>query len=171
MEDPLEQAIRFLQPLQTLAARRIETHLMAFEIYSRKSKLVFHLENFFKAYKSHSVSDVPVCELNHRKANINILYFWRHSLFYVWFSGHELCKNSSKCLWIWHSGDLGSWYILIIKSTRCRDALISQNYFWNRTLRVSDRFSVHHQEYTQQYVYVIQVSITCMTYILLCVQC
>jgi hypothetical protein len=27
-----------------------------------------------------------------------------------------------------------------------RDALISQTYFWNRTLHVSDRFSVHHQE-------------------------
>jgi hypothetical protein len=27
-----------------------------------------------------------------------------------------------------------------------RDALISEIYFWNRTLRVSDSFSVHHQE-------------------------
>ena len=27
-----------------------------------------------------------------------------------------------------------------------RDALISQIYFWNRTVHVSDRFSVHHQE-------------------------
>jgi len=27
-----------------------------------------------------------------------------------------------------------------------RDALISQIYFWNRTLHVSDSFSVHHQE-------------------------
>ena len=27
-----------------------------------------------------------------------------------------------------------------------RDALISQSYFWNRTLHVSERFSVHHQE-------------------------
>lgn len=35
-EDPLEQAIKFLTPLQTLAANRIETHLMAFEIYCRK---------------------------------------------------------------------------------------------------------------------------------------
>lgn len=36
VEDPLEQAIKFLQPLQDLAANRIETHLMAFEIYIRK---------------------------------------------------------------------------------------------------------------------------------------
>jgi len=27
-----------------------------------------------------------------------------------------------------------------------RDALISQIYFWNRTLHVSESFSVHHQE-------------------------
>jgi hypothetical protein len=27
-----------------------------------------------------------------------------------------------------------------------RDALISQIYFWNRNLHVSDSFSVHHQE-------------------------
>jgi len=33
--------------------------------------------------------------------------------------------------------------ILIIKSTRCT---ISQIYFWNRTLHVSDSFSVHHHE-------------------------
>jgi hypothetical protein len=29
--------------------------------------------------------------------------------------------------------------------TNQRDALISQIYFWNRTLHVSDSFSVHHQ--------------------------
>ena len=33
--------------------------------------------------------------------------------------------------------------ILIIKPTRCTN---SQIYFWNRTLHVLDRFSVHHQE-------------------------
>ena len=39
-------------------------------------------------------------------------------------------------------------YILIINQ---RDALISQIYFWNRTLHVSDRFSVHHQECSTVY--------------------
>ena len=34
--------------------------------------------------------------------------------------------------------------ILIIKPTRC--TLISQIHFWNRTLHVSDSFSVHRQE-------------------------
>lgn len=47
-EDPIEQAIRFLQPLQTLAADRIETHLMAFEIYSRKSNNILFVCTFRK---------------------------------------------------------------------------------------------------------------------------
>ena len=32
-----------------------------------------------------------------------------------------------------------------------RDAPISQIYFWNKTLHVSDRFSVHHQESSTVY--------------------
>ena len=32
-----------------------------------------------------------------------------------------------------------------------RDSLISQIYFWSGTLRVSDRFSVHHQESSTVY--------------------
>ena len=67
-----------------------------------------------------------------------------------------------------------------------RDALISQIYFWNRTLQVSDKFSVHHQEsstvYTAMDIYRTgyvdcllagarkqAVSITCMTYTFCCV--
>jgi len=40
-------------------------------------------------------------------------------------------------------------YIVIYsynKTSIQRDALISQIYFWNRALNVSDRFSVHHQK-------------------------
>jgi hypothetical protein len=48
---------------------------MAFEIYSRKSKIDFYLQISFKLYDNHSVSDVPECELNHQKANITILFF------------------------------------------------------------------------------------------------
>ncbi|XP_021921267.1 N-alpha-acetyltransferase 15, NatA auxiliary subunit isoform X1 [Zootermopsis nevadensis] len=51
VEDPLEQAIRFLQPLQTLAGRRIETHLMAFEIYSRKKKPLLMLQSIKRAHR------------------------------------------------------------------------------------------------------------------------
>jgi hypothetical protein len=38
--------------------------------------------------------------------------------------------------------------ILVINQ---RDVLISQTYFWNRTLRVSDRSSVHNQESSTVY--------------------
>lgn len=45
--DPLDQAIKFLKPLQTLAAQHIETHLMAFEIYFRKGLFTFFLSVYF----------------------------------------------------------------------------------------------------------------------------
>lgn len=51
VEDPLEQAIKFLHPLQTLAANRIDTHLMAFEIYSRKKKPLLMLQSIKRAYR------------------------------------------------------------------------------------------------------------------------
>jgi len=50
------------------------------------------------------------------------------------------------------------------------DALISQIYFWNKTLHVSDSSSVHHQQFFTVHtavVYVIQIAScqqTCMTY-------
>lgn len=50
-EDPLGEALKFLKPLQELAADRIETHLMGFELYIRKSKFscsfVFLWVSFF----------------------------------------------------------------------------------------------------------------------------
>ncbi|CAK1589028.1 unnamed protein product [Parnassius mnemosyne] len=50
-EDPLEQAIKFLLPLRTLAADRIETHLMAFEIYFRKEKPLLMLQSLKRAWR------------------------------------------------------------------------------------------------------------------------
>lgn len=38
-ENALDEAARFLMPLQQLASDRIETHICAYEIYSRKGKL------------------------------------------------------------------------------------------------------------------------------------
>ncbi|KAG8180877.1 hypothetical protein JTE90_015802 [Oedothorax gibbosus] len=49
-EDPLGQAIRFLRPLQTLASERLETHLLAFEIYCRKDKLLLMLQSIKRAW-------------------------------------------------------------------------------------------------------------------------
>ncbi|XP_063988506.1 N-alpha-acetyltransferase 15, NatA auxiliary subunit isoform X2 [Diachasmimorpha longicaudata] len=51
VEDPLEQAIKFLQPLQNLAADRIETHLMAFEIYYRKGRTLLMLQSIKRAHR------------------------------------------------------------------------------------------------------------------------
>lgn len=50
-EDPLEKAIDFLRPLQQLAKDNIETHLMAFEIYFRKNKLLLMLQSIKRARK------------------------------------------------------------------------------------------------------------------------
>ena len=37
-ERPLDEAKRFLKPLQLLASDRIDTHVFAYEIYSRKGR-------------------------------------------------------------------------------------------------------------------------------------
>ncbi|KAG5890003.1 hypothetical protein JTB14_032626 [Gonioctena quinquepunctata] len=49
--DKLARAIKFLQPLQTLAKDRIETHLMAFEVYYRKKKALLMLQSLKRAHK------------------------------------------------------------------------------------------------------------------------
>lgn len=50
-DKPLEKAIRFLTPLKTLATRRIETHLLAFEVYRRKDKPMLMLQSVKRAQK------------------------------------------------------------------------------------------------------------------------
>jgi len=50
------------------------------------------------------------------------------------------------------------------------DTLISQIYFWNKTLHISDSSSVHHQQFFTAHTAMVYVScqhvvsITCMTY-------
>ncbi|KAL1129943.1 hypothetical protein AAG570_012887 [Ranatra chinensis] len=41
--DPLEQAIKFLQPLQRLCSDKIETHILAYDIYSRKGARMMYM--------------------------------------------------------------------------------------------------------------------------------
>ncbi|KAG9324170.1 hypothetical protein KVV02_007399 [Mortierella alpina] len=48
-EDPLGEALKFLKPLQELASERIETHLMGFEIYIRKNRLLLALKALLKS--------------------------------------------------------------------------------------------------------------------------
>lgn len=49
-EDPLTKAIEFLKPLQQLSSGLIETHLLTFEIYYRKNKLLIMLQALKRAY-------------------------------------------------------------------------------------------------------------------------
>jgi len=48
-EDPLAEALKFLQPLQMLAGKRLDTHLAAFEIYYRKRKPLLMLQSIKRA--------------------------------------------------------------------------------------------------------------------------
>lgn len=50
-DDPLERAAEFLRPLQLLAKDCIETHLMAFEIYYRKGKVLLMLQALKRAHR------------------------------------------------------------------------------------------------------------------------
>lgn len=50
-KDALKEAERFLKPLQMFASNRIETHLLAFEIYYRKNKLLLMLQSLKRAVR------------------------------------------------------------------------------------------------------------------------
>lgn len=50
-EDALGEAVKFLKPLQLLARERIETHLLAFEIYHRKGKIMLMLQSLKRAVR------------------------------------------------------------------------------------------------------------------------
>lgn len=71
VDDPLDQAVKFLQPLQTLCSDLLETHLMAYEIYSRKGRAVrvtilIHVEPHHRALHLYalccSVSYTNICQ-------------------------------------------------------------------------------------------------------------
>uniref|UniRef100_A0A8D0PWA3 N-alpha-acetyltransferase 16, NatA auxiliary subunit n=1 Tax=Sus scrofa TaxID=9823 RepID=A0A8D0PWA3_PIG len=50
IENPLEEAIKFLIPLKNLVADNIDTHLLAFEIYFRKGKFLLMLQSVKRAF-------------------------------------------------------------------------------------------------------------------------
>lgn len=50
-ENPLEEAIKFLKPLQILSKDQLDTHLLAFEIYYRKGKIMLMLQSLKRAVK------------------------------------------------------------------------------------------------------------------------
>uniref|UniRef100_A0A7N8XPU8 N-alpha-acetyltransferase 15, NatA auxiliary subunit a n=1 Tax=Mastacembelus armatus TaxID=205130 RepID=A0A7N8XPU8_9TELE len=49
VENPLEEAVKFLIPLKNLVRNKIETHLLAFEIYFRKEKYLLMLQSVKRA--------------------------------------------------------------------------------------------------------------------------
>ncbi|XP_064480526.1 N-alpha-acetyltransferase 15, NatA auxiliary subunit-like [Ornithodoros turicata] len=51
VENPLEQAIQFLRPLQQLSPERLDTHLLAFEIYHRKGRPLLMLQSLKRAFR------------------------------------------------------------------------------------------------------------------------
>lgn len=65
-DDPLGQAIRFLRPLQSLASENIDTHLLAFEIYIRKDKLLLMLQSIKRAW---------LIDPKHHKLHSNLIRF------------------------------------------------------------------------------------------------
>lgn len=50
VESPLEEAVKFLTPLKNLVKNKIETHLLAFEIYLRKEKYLLMLQSVKRAH-------------------------------------------------------------------------------------------------------------------------
>ncbi|ESO94634.1 hypothetical protein LOTGIDRAFT_176715, partial [Lottia gigantea] len=50
-DNPLECAIKFLKPLQLLNPNLIGTHVVAYEIYSRKGKLLLMLQSVKRGYQ------------------------------------------------------------------------------------------------------------------------
>jgi hypothetical protein len=51
VSDPLQVAIKFLIPLQNLASDKIDTHLLAYAIYSRKDKPLLMLQSIKRAFR------------------------------------------------------------------------------------------------------------------------
>lgn len=68
-EDPLEKAVDFLKPLQILAKDCIKTHLLAFEIYYRKNKLLLMLQSIKRASQiDASNAQLHTCIIKFHKA-------------------------------------------------------------------------------------------------------
>ena len=82
----------------------------------------------------------------HVKCLCNFASYWLQAP-WGWHDSVETCRTVIICeiiVQIWHSQDRSSWYILI---TKVNEMHCFSNLFWYRTLHVSDRSTVHHQEY------------------------
>ena len=50
-DSPLEEALKFLRPLQQLVASKLSTHALAFEIYWRRGRPLLMLQSVKRAIK------------------------------------------------------------------------------------------------------------------------
>ncbi|KAH0500867.1 N-alpha-acetyltransferase 16, NatA auxiliary subunit [Microtus ochrogaster] len=76
VDNPLEEAIKFLTPLKTLAADNIQTHLLAFEIYFRKGKFLLMLQSVKRAFAIDSNNAwLHECLIKFSKSGAKMMYF------------------------------------------------------------------------------------------------
>jgi len=95
--------------------------------------------------KLHDVYQLPI--LYQKYNNPNYMTF-TNFLSYIRNTMIQITLRLPTSYPIWHSEDRASLYILIIKPKRCSNF---SNLFWSRTLHVSYRFFVHHQESSTVY--------------------
>lgn len=71
-EDPLGEALKFLRPLQELASERIETHLMGFEIYIRKSMYICNgqLDHFLCLSSTNTPISFAICRQTFTRSEV-----------------------------------------------------------------------------------------------------
>ncbi|KAF4787812.1 N-alpha-acetyltransferase 16, NatA auxiliary subunit [Turdus rufiventris] len=76
VENPLEEAIKFLIPLKNLIGDDIETHLLAFEIYFRKGKFLLMLQSVKRAFAINRNNPwLHECLIKFSKAGAKMMYF------------------------------------------------------------------------------------------------
>ncbi|KAF4025560.1 hypothetical protein G4228_017824 [Cervus hanglu yarkandensis] len=76
IENPLEEAIKFLIPLKNLVADNIDTHLLAFEIYFRKGKFLLMLQSVKRAFAINRNNPwLHECLIKFSKSGAKMMYF------------------------------------------------------------------------------------------------
>ena len=50
VDNPLEESVKFLKPLQAFASHRMETHIMSFHVYWRKRKILLMLQSIKRGF-------------------------------------------------------------------------------------------------------------------------
>ena len=93
-------------------------------------------------YMSYRFADSCRAAAVYCKYTTAAVYLQYTRTFTTFIVAHVIWLHNSHCNFYVY-GSVHRWFISI---TVQRDAPISQNYFWNKTLQVSDSSYVHHQE-------------------------